>query len=125
MKEILKPIFEMITGEYVILDNVFYNYIVMGFIGIMSFCIAWNLVGKMYSLDIISGKKVGSLIHWIIRLIAFIIIFYIFSLAIWMTKLIYEYRTIILIIIGSLLLLFIVWKAIKNKQRNENATKRL
>ena len=125
MKEILKPIFEIITGEYVILDNVFYNYIIMGFIGIIAFYIAWNLVGKMYRLDIISGKKAVSLIHWIIRLIAFIVIFYIFSLVIWLTKLIYEYKTIVLIIVGSVLLLFIVWKAIKIKKRNENATKRL
>ena len=27
MKLILKPIFEMITGEYVMFDNIIYNYI--------------------------------------------------------------------------------------------------
>ena len=37
MKVILKPIFEMITGEYVMFDNIIYNYAIMAVIGLFAF----------------------------------------------------------------------------------------
>lgn len=119
MKIILKPIFEMITGEYVMFDNVIYNYIIMVVIGLIAFGIAWRCVRKLYDNNIISGRNSGSLIHWTIRLIAFIVLFYIFSLVIWLTKFIYIHRYIICIILCIIILLsiliFIILKIKKRK----------
>ena len=108
MKVILKPIFEMITGEYVMFDNIIYNYIIMTVIGLFAFGIAWRCVGKLYDNNIISGKNSGSLIHWTIRLVVFIALFYIFNLLIWLTKFIYIHRQIICIIICSAVILAII-----------------
>lgn len=126
MKVILKPIFEMITGEYVMFDNIIYNYIIMTVIGLFAFEIAWRCVGKLYDNNIISGKNSGSLIHWTIRLVVFIALFYIFNLLIWLTKFIYIHRQIICIIICSVVILAIIitiiYKIIKRKN-NKNIDK--
>lgn len=108
MKLILKPIFEMITGEYVMFDNIIYNYIIMTMIGLFAFVIAWRCIGKLYDNNIISGKNSGSLIHWTIRLIVFIVLFYIFNLTIWLTKFIYVHRQVIYIIICAIVALTII-----------------
>lgn len=122
MKVILKPIFEMITGEYVMFDNIIYNYIILTVIGLFAFGIAWRCVGKLYDNNIISGKNSGSLIHWTIRLVVFIALFYIFNLLIWLTKFIYIHRQIICIIICSVVILAIIYKIIKRKN-NKNIDK--
>lgn len=75
MKEILKPIFEWLTGNYSLFDNVLYNYIAMGIIGLIVFRVAWNIVGSLYKNDIISGRLAGSIIHWVVRFISFAVIF--------------------------------------------------
>ncbi len=124
MKFILKPIFEMITGEYVMFDNIIYNYIIMTVIGLFAFGIAWRCVGKLYDNNIISGKSSGSLIHWTIRLIVFIVLFYIFNLSIWLTKFVYVHRYIIFIIICIIALLTIiitiVYKIRKSHKNKKN-----
>jgi len=123
MKFILKPIFEMVTGEYVMFDNIIYNYIIMTVIGLFAFGIAWRCVGKLYDNNIISGKNSGSLIHWTIRLIVFIVLFYIFSLFMWLTKFIYLHRQIICIIICAIawltIIITIIYK-IRKRRINEN-----
>ena len=92
MKSVLKPIFEIITGEYILFDNIIYNYIAMAIIGLFAYRIAWKCVEKLYNYNIISGKNIGSLIHWTIRLMVFSLIFYTFVFLIWLTKFIYTYR---------------------------------
>lgn len=88
MKTILKPIFEWLTGNYNLFINPLYNYVAMGIVGLLAFIIAWNVVGNLYDSDIINGSTAGSIIHWIVRIIAFIIIFSVVSVIIWIVKLI-------------------------------------
>lgn len=132
MKNILKPIFEMVTGQYILFDNIIYNYIAIAIIGVLAFKIAWNLVGNLYDSGIIIGRRSGSLIHWLIRIIMFIIIFYLCSAIIWLTKFIFAYRTTVLIIIGTIAVFVIIYKNIKKiKKMNkpivlkENTRKRI
>lgn len=123
MKVILKPIFEMITGEYILLDNILYNYIAIGIIGAVAFKIAWNFVHKLYDWGIITRSNTGSFVHWSIRTIVFISLFYIFSLMIWITKFIIKYKNLILIllciVIGSIIMLNYMKKHKKKKVKNE------
>ncbi len=118
MKNILKPIFEMITGEYVLFDNVIYNYITLSIVGIISLKVVWNFVGKLYDYGIIMSKSSGSIIHWTIRLITFIVLFYILSGIIWLTKFIYLYKIAIIIILASSVIFMILYKFIQKLHRN-------
>lgn len=118
MKQILKPVFEMITGEYVLFDNIIYNYITLSIVGIIALKVAWNFVGKLYDYGIIMGKLSGSIIHWTIRLITFIVLFYILSGIIWLTKFIYLYKTVSIIILVSSVIFMILYKFIQKVYRN-------
>lgn len=118
MKQILKPVFEMITGEYVLFDNIIYNYIILGIVGIIALKVAWDFVGKLYDSGIIMGKSSGSIIHWTIRLITFIVLFYILSGIIWLTKIIYLHKTVSAIILASSVIFMILYKFIQKVYRN-------
>ena len=116
MKNILKPIFEMVTGQYILFDNIIYNYIAIAIIGVLAFEIAWKLVGNLYD----SG------------IIMFMIIFYLCSAIIWLTKFIFAYRTTVLIIIGTIAVFVIIYKIIKKVKKmnkpivlKENTRKRI
>ena len=86
MKIILKPIFDLITGEFTLFNNIIYNYIALTIIGFIAYRVAWKFVGKLYDDDIISGSSIGSIIHWAVRVIVFIVVFYICSLVLWLIK---------------------------------------
>lgn len=118
MKQILKPVFEMITGEYVLFDNIIYNYITLSIVGIIALKVAWDFVGKLYDSGIIMGKSSGSIIHWTIRLITFIVLFYILSGIIWLTKIIYTHKTVSAIILASSVIFMILYKFIQKVYRN-------
>ncbi|HJJ09747.1 MAG TPA: hypothetical protein OIM50_05595 [Clostridiaceae bacterium] len=118
MKQILKPVFEIITEEYVLFDNVIYNYIILSIIGVIALKVAWNFVGKLYDYGIIIGKSSGSIIHWIIRLMIFTVLFYILGGIIWLTKLVYLYKTESIIILASSVIILILYKLIQKVYTN-------
>lgn len=103
----------MITGEYVMFDNVIYNYIIMAVIGLIAFEIAWKFVGNLYSKDLIVSKNLGSFIHWTVRLIVFLGVFYGFMGIIWLTKFIYTYKNIVSIFIVIIIISVICFKILK------------
>jgi hypothetical protein len=84
---VLKPIFEWITGNYTLFENQIDNYIIMAIIGLIAFSIAWNVVGNMYRDGLITSREVGSVFHWIIRLIIFSVLFIVISVVMWIIKL--------------------------------------
>lgn len=45
---IFKPLFEVLTGEVAVLDNVLYNYLIMLAVGEIAYRVAWNFVGDLY-----------------------------------------------------------------------------
>ncbi len=111
MKGFLKPIYEIITGEFILFENIIGNYIAMGVIGIIAFVIAWNFVGLLYDSKIISGKNIGSFIHWTARLIVFVILFYVSLGIIWIIKNI----GIVLFLLSIIGILAIIWNYRKKK----------
>ena len=118
MKQILKPIFEIVKGEYILFDNVIYNYITLSLVGIIALKVAWDFVGKLYDYGLIMSKSSGSIIHWTIRLITFIVLFYILSGIIWLTKFIYLHKTESIIILSSSVIFIILNKLIQKVYRN-------
>lgn len=84
MINVLKPIFEILTGEVAVHDNIIYNYLILLIVGEIAFQFAWRFVGDLYRLDIISGCSAGSILHWLIRLIVYVAIAYITRFFIWL-----------------------------------------
>ena len=119
MKQILKPIFEIVKGEYILFDNVVYNYITLSLVGIIALKVAWDFVGKLYDYGLIMSKSSGSIIHWTIRLITFIVLFYILSGIIWLTKFIYLHKTESIIILSSSVIVIILYKFIQKVYKKD------
>lgn len=72
MSIILKPLFEILTGEVAVCDNILLNYVVMLVIGEIAFRLARSLVGDAYHSGMISGRCAGSILHWLFRLMIYI-----------------------------------------------------
>lgn len=84
MSVFLKPLFDVLTGNVAVMDTVLYNYLIMLVVGEMVFRVAWSFVGDLYHMGAIGGKASGSIIHWIIRLIAYIICAYVIRGSVWL-----------------------------------------
>ena len=76
MSIILKPLFEILTGEVAVCDNILLNYVIMLGVGEIAFQAARSLVGDAYRAGMINGKSAGSILHWIIRLLIYVVIAY-------------------------------------------------
>ena len=72
MSIVLKPLFDILTGDVAVMNNVLYNYLIMLVVGEIAFRVAFSLVGDAYNLGLISGKSAGSILHWIIRLVIYV-----------------------------------------------------
>lgn len=120
----LKWIFNFITDQFTLFDNYLYNYIAMGIIGLIAFAIAYGLVGKLYDNDVIEGSSIGSILHWIIRLLVCTVLFLVASFVIWIVKIIITVPLYVwLIILGAVVLLLIIYIILKIKskiERNKN-----
>lgn len=75
----MKLLFEYLTSSFSLFDNPIHDYLVMAIIGVIAFRIAYSVVGDFYSLGLINGRESGHVLHWIIRLIVFVVIFYVFA----------------------------------------------
>lgn len=60
----LKATFELFTSQLGLPTNIILEYILTTLIGSIAYCIAWNAS---------PGGPAGSLIHWGVRLIAFVV----------------------------------------------------
>ena len=74
---VYKFVVENLLGTQKMFDNDVLNIIVTGFILFVSFIPAWKSVEWLYNNKLISGKDSGSLIHWVIRLVVGIVVFWI------------------------------------------------
>ena len=84
MKEVLKPLFEILTGEIAVCDNVLYNYIIMAIVGEIAYRFATTLIGGAYDAHIINGKVIGSICHWGARFVIYVGIAYLICGGIWL-----------------------------------------
>ncbi len=72
----MKILFEYLIDSFSLLENPLDDYVIMAIIGVIAYLIAYSLVGKLYSYDLIDGRGAGHFLHWIIRFIVFVVIFY-------------------------------------------------
>lgn len=93
-----KMLFELLISPLSISDNYFVNYFVIALIGLIAFKVAFKIVG-----DIGVRGEIGSLLHWTIRLITFVLIWGFCCLTISAVKFIVEHIVLLSVIcIGSI-----------------------
>ena len=117
MKVILKPIFEFLIGGFTLFDNFIYDYIALGIIGSLAFVFAFKLVGFLYDVGVIESREAGSLLHWTIRLIAFLVLFIATYAVIWLVKFFIANPFWFWIIVGVIVIGIVVFVIILVKKR--------
>lgn len=73
----MKELFNLLTYPLSVIEDPFWDFVLLTVIGSLSFVIAWNFVGETG----IRGKM-GSILHWTVRLIVMLILCFITSLCI-------------------------------------------
>lgn len=117
----LKLLFQYLTESYALLENPIDNYIIMGVVGIVSFFIAYGVVGVFYDEHLIGGSSIGSVLHWIIRFFVFVVIYYTIAFLIrlykWIMGIPKYVWWIALIIIVAIIVLVLIPKFISRRKR--------
>lgn len=131
----MKYLFEYLTDSFSLLESPLDDYVVMTIIGIIAYSIAYGLVGRLYKDDVIDSRGAGHVLHWIIRLIVFVIIFYLAATAIrihnWFMNLPSYKWWIIGLVIGVAIFIcglykfHLLRKRDLNEQRNKNTVSNL
>ena len=103
MREVLSFLFDRITNPLGLPIAWYWEWIILSVIELAAFAIAFRAVGNLYADGMISGSTAGSVLHWIIRLIVFVVIWAITYFVIWLAKLIFAHWLLIVSILGGIL----------------------
>lgn len=125
MKELFSFIFDQITDPLSLPINPLYEWVILGVIGVIAYVVAYNKVGDMYRSGMIHGGLLGSLSHWIIRLLIFIAIWFVTYWAIVIGQWIVANWIVVLSILASVtacVLACMIYRLIKNKKTRNGVT---
>lgn len=103
MREVLSFLFDRITDPLGLPIAGYWEWIILAIIAFSTYAIAFRTVGDLYDGGMISGSAAGSILHWIIRLIVFVVIWAITYFVIWLAKLIFAHWLLIVSILGGIL----------------------
>lgn len=103
MREVLSFLFDRITDPLGLPIAWYWEWIILAIIAFAAYAIAFRTVGDLYDGGMISGSTAGSILHWIIRLIVFVVIWAITYFVIWLVKLIFAHWLLIVSILGGIL----------------------
>jgi len=103
LREVLSFLFDRITNPLGLPIAWYWEWIILAVIELAAFAIAFRAVGNLYADGMISGSTAGSVLHWIIRLIVFVVIWAITYFVIWLAKLIFAHWLLIVSILGGIL----------------------
>ena len=103
MREVLSFLFDRITDPLGLPIAGYWEWIILAIIAFSAYAIAFRTVGDLYDGGMISGSAAGSILHWIIRLIVFVVIWAITYFVIWLAKLIFAHWILIVSILGGIL----------------------
>jgi len=76
----------------------------MSAVGLVAFAVAWRCAGWLHWYDIIDGRGIGSIIHWIVRLIAFVVVFLVFDGLLWLYRLVIAIPLWVWILLASVVI---------------------
>ena len=103
MREVLSFLFDRITDPLGLPIAWYWEWIILAIIAFAAYAIAFRTVGDLYDGGMISGSTDGSILHWIIRLIVFVVIWAVTYFVIWLAKLIFAHWLLIVSILGGIL----------------------
>lgn len=72
MPTILKPLYEILTGNVAICNHWLYNYLFLAAVGGLAYQLTYKAVGDFYASCIIRERVAGSVVHWVIRLFIYV-----------------------------------------------------
>lgn len=104
MREIFSFIFDRLTDPLSLPIHPLWEYLILLIIGGIAYAVAYSIVGDMYSSGSISGGCLGSLFHWIIRLLLFVVIWAVTYGAIVVVQWITAHWVIVVSVLGALIL---------------------
>ena len=118
----MKQLYEMLTYPLSIIEDPFWDFVLMTIIGSLAFIVAWNFVGETG----IRGKA-GSVLHWTVRIIVMFLLCFITSLVIKLVIFIYNIPLVTWLAIGIVVLLILLIVIVlkftlfgkKEKKKNE------
>jgi hypothetical protein len=99
MSGLFKFIFEGIVGSFTVSDNILHNYLIMGFIGIISFPISFGFVRHLYRDGFINGKLLGSISFWLTYTIVTLVLMMLSAFVFFLVKLVLSVHFLIWIIV--------------------------
>lgn len=105
MREIFSFIFDRLTDPLGLPISALYEYVILLVIGAIAYAIAFSAVGDMYDSGSISSSGAGSLFHWLIRLVVFVVIWAITYSVITLVKWITAHWVVIVSSLGGILLI--------------------
>ncbi len=110
----LKFLFDILTDPLGLPIDAIWEYLILAVIGAIAFVIAWNIS---------PGGDFGSLIHWVVRLIAFVILWAIVYGIIALVQWIFANWVLILCILGGVVVIggIITIIVLKIKAGEDNA----
>ena len=105
MREVLSFLFDRITDPLGLPIAGYWEWIILAIIAFSAYVIAFRAVGDLYNDGMISGSTASSVLHWIIRLIVFVVIWAVTYFVIWLAKLIFAHWLLIVSILGGILVI--------------------
>ena len=103
MREVLSFLFDIFTDPLGLPIAWYWEWIILAVIELAAFAIAFRVIGSWYRDGVIHSRTAGSIFHWIIRLIVFVVIWAITCFVIWIAKLIFAHWLLIVSILGGIL----------------------
>lgn len=122
LTEILKFFFDRITDPLGLPINALYEHLIIVTISQFAFRCAYQFIGDLYSGGYISGGKIGSILHWVVRALFYFVFWAITYGAIMVGKWIIANKYIFITAVGIVLVLIIAayaGVAIKNRKTAE------
>lgn len=104
MRELMSFIFGLATEPLGLPIAWWKEWLIMGVIGTVAFLISYAIVGKMYDSGDINTSAGGSIVHWIIRAVAFVALWAITYGVIVAVKFVTAHWIIVVSVLGGLAL---------------------
>lgn len=117
-------IFDLVTEPLALLITWYYEWFVLGVIGIIVYEFAYKKTGDLYRGGM-SGRTAGSLVHWIIRTIAFVILWAMTYGVVQVVKFALAHKVLAGIILGAIVASVVTLKVVLNKKQEKRLEERL
>lgn len=105
MREIFSFVFDKFTDPLTLPIAPLYEWVILGVIGLIAYAASFRIVGDMYDSGSISGSFLGTLFHWIIRLLIFVPIWFVVYWIIVIAQWTIAHWVLAMSILGGLILL--------------------